>query len=321
VRLPIAFGVSPDSLAVGTPDTAAHVGCHRDLLSLWARFGVFVHADDEEVLAARVRDLPVPVRKLWQEILATGRRRRNPVCSYLRDPLRPVDAMRLRGAIALGLVTPISARQCGASGDQPSAHLPDAAVELCRFDLARHSEHFRWAERVSGEGIIKGSDLNALWAERFEGFLSWATHVVVVDRYCVADHLWARQNPSGLTRLFNTVANSPSARSVQVFTAYSTKYPREDVINALRQAWRRSDGARGGATAHVRICDDRRFGAIAHHRWLRLDRVLVRLDKGLADLSGRRANRSSPLSIVVVDMETRNLEEELRRSCDEHVLS
>ena len=320
MRLPIPFGISPDSLTAENSDPAGFVACHRDLLSLWTRFGVFVHPDDEGELARRLRTLPIPVRKLWQEVLLTSRRKRNPVCSHLREPFQLDDVMRLGGVIDLGLVTPASATRCGASGDRPSARLSDAKLELCRFDLARHSEHFQWAERISGEGIARGIDLNGLWAERFQGFLSWAAHVVVVDRYCVGDHLRTREGPSGLTRLFRAVAKSPSVKSVQVFAAHSAEYPRDVVRHALSNAWRTTCGGRQGAAAYVRTCDERRFGGHVHHRWLRFDRVLARLDKGLTDLSGRHARRSSPLTIGVLDKETRNFEEELRHACDEDVL-
>jgi hypothetical protein len=304
----ITFSIDPEALIDGCTDLSASVACHRRVIQEWRRHGLLIHSHGalkNSLLVSVVEKLPQECRKLWQTAIATTRRR---PASVPWDGAFPNEALTelapLSTEFILALLDPTRAQAvCGLDTHESSrleSRLND--MELCKFHSVCESIHFVQAQDLAMRPLSRGDNCGAEWSRRYSSHLKNSDHVVVVDRYILANHMRRFSNGeiSGLTRLLNDCFSKPRDKQVNVKLLCAVQNKSKtlslDDIRLIEAfvhnlATRYSNG--GIRELECFVVKDSDFSDHAHARFFRTGYLVFGIDRGLDSFGGFTADRDT----------------------------
>lgn len=304
----IPFSIDPEALDYQDMDLSAIVACHRRVIQQWRKHGVLVHSHGalkDSSLLQMVEKLPQECRKLWKAALSSTRRRPASIPWDGKFPdAELAELSALSEQFDLALLDPTRAHAvCGLEAHEASRICEVLlGMELCKFHSACESNNFSRAEALAKLPLVSGKNCGQEWHARYSGHISQASHIAVVDRYIVANHLHRlfRKELSGLARLLTDAFNRPRHEQVSIkihsaiqnigkrFSVEDDKALDEFIDNLTTRY-------RGGGIGklEVYVLRDKDFSRHAHARYFRTDYSVFGIDRGIDSFGGFSASHDS----------------------------
>lgn len=304
----IPFSIDPEALGHQGADLSAIVACHRRVIQQWRKHGVLIHSHGalrDSSLLRMVEKLPQECRKLWKAALSSTRRKPSLVPWDGTFPNNELSELStLSGQFNLALLESTRAQAvCGLDIHEASRFFEALnGMELCKFHSACESSNFSQAETLATQALEKGENCGQQWKERYSSHIKHATHITVVDRYIVANHLHRlfKKELSGLTRLLTDAFNRPSNRQVniKIFSAIQNigkDFGPEDhnVLDEFIDNLTARYKGGGIGKLEVYVLRDKDFSRHAHARYFRTDYSIFGIDRGLDSFGGYNASNDT----------------------------
>ncbi|WGS45282.1 hypothetical protein LFL97_21280 [Burkholderia sp. JSH-S8] len=297
----LSFAVDIDALSEKYPDASLALTIHERVLSEWRGHGTLIHPCKDLMKSPLIRaidNLPMGLKKRWQEALKRNKRR---ACLVDWDGSFPQNSademMHLIGQFQIALLESTRACVAGGVGEDDCSRIANElkGMELCKFHSVSNSSSFSAARILSEAPLEKGQNCKDEWKRRYTSWIRLSSWAVLVDRYAMSNHLSRnrRMEVSGLDRFLRDAIARPIAESVRIriFVARQPEHTNADVDEFCESI--RSHYV-GGAVKelHIHILKDREFGDIAHHRSLRLDYMIFGFDKGIDSFGGEFSSQN-----------------------------
>jgi hypothetical protein len=304
----VHFSIDPDSLECNIDDVSISVALHRRIIQEWRRNGILVHSHcglRESSILKAVEALPQECRKLWKTALAFNRRRPSLVDWDGFFPSNAISEMHfLSSEFKVALLDPTRAIVVGGLSANESTRIEPTlnGMELCKVHAVSESTIFQEADALATRPLPAGVDCGSQWRSRYTSYLQHAQHIVLVDRYILANHMWrkSRGSVSGLNRLLDDCfkRNRSSPVSVKIICALQNDQPVvsasqiklvDDFFVDLASTY----AAGGIRQIECIVLADKEFSKCAHARYFRADYSVFGIDSGIDIFGGDISERSS----------------------------
>lgn len=298
-------------LRVSAGDLAADVGVHRALLETLLRHAHILMGSTEDTaeLVRAAKEASGEVRKLWLEVLSSGRlslKQTNPD----REGLTHITSVELlatnwKNVVDVGVLPPPHAQAFGVPEGAASWVEPVSEIELVRHDLCAEGMTFSKLRRLAEDDLRTGTTRIGLWETVLQPLISPAASVVIVDRYAgselVHEQALRQQQgarrptpPSGLTWLLQQIASSAGGAVAVELIVGETKECRAFAIRqAVELLWGEIAGGRIESLS-VTVTTAGRGGDHGHPRHIRVGHRVVVLDKGLSIFESEAVSAPAP---------------------------
>ena len=299
------------------------VNTHRRLLVNWRDHGVLVcpeESPDTSRLKHKIEAMPQTVRKLWQEAFRRNRKTIVRFCLPNLETLFEIERVRdfVGKANLLCLEhtkADLLADMAGLDGYDGKFHPPGIEIEVVRFGDSDQSESFLQARQFANRPIAEGERVDDVWRERFAPFLDSYQHGALVDKYALIEHdrfvhKDDKRVKSGIYRLLGELGAHEMKHSFKIIAATDplAKQSHEYFVSLLTELLKEVN--KGGIRRLEFFgLDERAFGRIYHDRFLRFEKNICALGRGIDVLSGDRVNKMCDFSIKTDELSVKQYNE------------
>lgn len=317
----VYFAIDTDALERSSSDLVSQLAAHSRIISLWRDVGVLVYDGSnliESEFVAAVNQLPQPLKVRWQQALKHQRKLAAGKGQVrLCTMTEPNELVSLQGRVDVACLEETRALCLGLPEGNTSIRCKHSGLELCRFDVADQCESFKNARELSLADIVKGKKIDALWRERFDRLASLChTGVTVVDRYAMDSHRNRNDGYSGLRKLLVELDRKSRGIGVYIYSAVQV-VSHNDLVSSLESLVKSLNGT-GIRNVTLYLGDDREFGRIAHHRYLRFDDAICDIDVGLEVFAGESVYRNCIFKLKQKSESIEQIECDLRSLCTKY---
>ena len=318
-RLPYSFALSPDAVTyLGGLEPVQALDRVSNIRRLWKKTGVLVvdsRSDLRKVYEGqwKARGFPQGTRKKLEDLFLEMRSRIARDTGWEFSDDAPVPPVRPSGGTLF--VHPASAEDWGLPSGLAASVLAED-VEVCRADCLNVS---RWNELEEAVVIQKKAPTKDI-VGGLAAMKAVARIATVIDPYCAKEQA-VTQGASGLLRFLEMLAEAPCTleRRLDSVVVYSSKnVPRSQqdssIVSAveIHAAWSAASprlASAGIRSVSLRLVDGRRFGAIAHDRFIsfrdlqtgRWGGLTLQLGGGFSVFEGKGLSKETTVSIVSND--------------------
>lgn len=273
---------------------------HKSLIDLWQQYGILLYDGknwESSNLYAYIEKLPLKHKQHWLAMLDGPSPPIGSIAEWQGD-ISPGELPLLCSARAeLALVEDTRAfvdfeiEENDIERDFPVDH---SSITVCRSMAFQHSRCIETRKKISLQHIEKRTSVETIWDTRFKNLIAaeFITHISVVDRFCIARHLFgAKHEPSGLEHWLKRIDNcSTSKKRITVFgsdkdlagndRARTKQDIKEEIRVSLRRFWDDLPN-RNIQKLDVVVASDYLFGKLAHDRFYRMENYVWDIGSGL----------------------------------------
>ncbi len=287
------------------------VNAHRRLIMNWRDHGVLVcpeESADTFKLEHKINKMPQRVKKLWQEAFRRNRKTLVRFCLPDLETLYEIERVRdfVGKANLLCLEhtkADLLADMAGLGEYDGKFHPPGIEIEVVRFGDSDQSESFIQAKQFANRPIAEGEQVDNVWRERFAPFLDIYKHGALVDKYALIEHDRIihkddKSSKSGLFKLLSELGSHETPHSFKIISATDplNSQTQEYFVSLLTQLL--NEVNRGGIRRlEFHALNKIAFSGVYHDRFLRFEKTICTLGRGIDILSGTHIRKMCDFSV------------------------